>query len=375
MPDAPAVDGVAWNRGPVLLSWAAVRQEQRGRWPGRNVVVHEFAHHLDGLVGEMDGAPAMDDSEAEERWYEVTEAEFLRLVGSARRGEATVLDYYGASNHAEFFAVASECFFELPHAMRARHRELYEALAGFYRQRPHEWLPQSQFERELAEPAAGDRRIVATSAVVQDDAEETTGARGLRPQDRARLKAFRTMQAGDALFALGLQHLDEHRYEDAVRIFTQLIAADPQDEESLAHRALAYLNLGRGEEAQTDCDAALAIDPYDVDALCARAEIHLEQDRPADAVADLNTAILESPNDLDARYLRGRAHLALGRPRRALRDLNRAIMYDPHFPEALVERGRAYQALGWTAEAERDFRRARLLEPGADEFPSLEGRG
>lgn len=363
MPEASAVDGVAWQHGPVLLSWAAVRQEQRGRAPGRNVVIHEFAHHLDGLAGTMDGAPAQRDAAAEREWYAVTEAEFLRLVGSARRGEATVLDYYGASNQAEFFAVASECFFELPHAMRRRHRELYDALAGFYRQSPVEWLPMSAVERELETPPAQRGNTPRSGGKVDDDAQRD--ARGVRPQDRARLKAFRAMNAGDALFALGLQHLDEQRYEDAARIFTQLVEADRSDEESLAHRALAYLNLDRLDEAQADCDAALAIDPYDVDALCARAEIHLYYDRPKDALRDLSSALAESPNDIDARYLRGRANLELGRPRRAISDFTRAIHADEHFADALYDRGRAYEMLGRQAEAERDLRRARLLEPDA----------
>jgi Mlc titration factor MtfA (ptsG expression regulator)/Tfp pilus assembly protein PilF len=360
MPEA-AVDGVAWHHGPVLLSWAAVRQEQRGRAPGRNVVVHEFAHHLDGLAGTMDGAPGQRNAEADRQWYAVTEAEFLRLVGNARRGEATVLDYYGASNQAEFFAVASECFFELPHAMHRRHRELYDALAGFYQQSPVEWLPLSAVERELETPAA--ERGAAKPREATDAAYDV---RGLRPQDRARLKAFRAMSAGDALFALGLQHLDEQRFEDAARIFTQLVEADPSDEESLAHRALAYLNLARLSEAQADCDAALAIDPYDVDALCVRAEICLGEDRPQEAIDDLNEALAESPNDMDARYLRGRAHLALGRPRRAISDLNRAIQADEHFADALYQRGRAYQMLGRQEQAQRDLRRARLLEPNGD---------
>ena len=367
LPEAPAVDGVAWNHGPVLLSWGAVRQEQRGRWPGRNVVVHEFAHHLDGLSGDMDGLPAQEDDDADRQWYAVTEAEFLRLVGNARRGEATVLDYYGASNHAEFFAVSSECFFELPHAMRTRHPELYEALAGFYRQSPADWLPATDLEIGLSPLPTADRRVsVFDDSKSTDEADHSPENRGLRPQDRARLKAFRAMNAGDALFALGLQNLDEQRYQDAARIFSQLVAADPQDEESLAHRAVAYLRLGQFSAAQADCDAALAIDPYDVDALCARAEIHLEQQRPEQALADLNAAVRESPQDVDARFLRGRANLALARPRRAIRDLGRAIMGDPYFAEAFFERSKAYRALGWIVEGDRDLRRAQLLEPDAD---------
>jgi len=53
----------------------------------------------------------------------------------------TLLDHYGATNQAEFFAVATECFFEQPRKMRQRHAELYEVLSGFYRQDPANWPP------------------------------------------------------------------------------------------------------------------------------------------------------------------------------------------------------------------------------------------
>jgi MtfA peptidase len=140
LPDSGALDGVAWQRGPVLVSWAAVRDERRGRSAGSNVVIHEFAHHLDGLNGAMDGVPPLTP-DAEQRWHEVANQEFEWLEDDARRGEPALLDYYGASSPAEFFAVASEAFFEQPHEMRRLHPELYDELAAFYRQDPTQWLP------------------------------------------------------------------------------------------------------------------------------------------------------------------------------------------------------------------------------------------
>ena len=81
-------------------------------------MLHEFAHHLDGLSGAMGGTPMLTTRALRQNWQQITEAEFLSLVGSAQRGEATLLDHYGATNRAEFFAVATECFFERPHAMK-----------------------------------------------------------------------------------------------------------------------------------------------------------------------------------------------------------------------------------------------------------------
>jgi Mlc titration factor MtfA (ptsG expression regulator) len=140
LPDPSPLDGVAWQRGPVLISWAAVRDERRGPSEGRNVVIHEFAHHLDGLNGAMDGIPPLS-AEAEQRWIDVSDQEREWLEEDARRGDRTLLDYDGAANAAEFFAVASERFFELPHALKRRHPELYESLADFYCQDPTTWMP------------------------------------------------------------------------------------------------------------------------------------------------------------------------------------------------------------------------------------------
>ena len=109
--DFDARTGEAWQGGPIILSWNAVLRQGRAPRSGRNVVLHEFAHHMDGLDGTTDGAPPLTDYEFEKKWYRVTAAEYRRLLGFARRGEESLLDHYGATNKAEFFAVATECFF------------------------------------------------------------------------------------------------------------------------------------------------------------------------------------------------------------------------------------------------------------------------
>ncbi|MCG8585029.1 MAG: zinc-dependent peptidase [Pirellulales bacterium] len=131
--------GEAWHRGPIVLAWETVEAEAAGHSQGHNLVAHEFAHYLDGLDGEMDGTPPLAGSEQYANWHRVTQREFERLVHQSQRGAATLLDHYGATNNAEFFAVATECFFERPRELRKRHGELYEALAGFYHQQPAEW--------------------------------------------------------------------------------------------------------------------------------------------------------------------------------------------------------------------------------------------
>jgi MtfA peptidase len=349
---AAAADGVAWLHGPVVLSWARLRRELMGQSPGHNVVLHEFAHHLDGLCGEMDGAPPLGDAKREQQWYAVTEAEYFRLVGNARREEATLLDHYGASNRAEFFAVATECFFELPHELRERHLELYDTLADFYHQSPAEWLPRHE--------TTAERNTDANGQYVDID------LRRRRRNEHARLRALRDLPTADALFAVGLEHLRLEQAEEAVRVFTRLIELDPQDEESLSQRAIAHFRLERYAEALADCNAALAIDPGDVDAWCVRGEVFLREGRVDEALVALNTAVGESPGDAEARVSRARAWLAAGRARKALADLNEALKREPYLAEAHFERGRAHESLGRTREAEQDFKRAALLEPDGD---------
>lgn len=101
-----------------------------------NLVLHEFAHQLDFEDSETDGAPALAARTEYLSWARVMSREFEALRAADQAGTPTVLDTYGATNPAEFFAVATEAFFERPAALRAKQPELYRELARFYRQDP-----------------------------------------------------------------------------------------------------------------------------------------------------------------------------------------------------------------------------------------------
>jgi hypothetical protein len=110
------------------------------------IVLHEFAHLLDFEDGSTTGVPALDGGESPSAgrsrlasWARVLGALFKKLRAGAQNGEEVDLDIYGATNPAEFFAVATESFFERPRAMQGKHPELYEQLKGFYRQDPARW--------------------------------------------------------------------------------------------------------------------------------------------------------------------------------------------------------------------------------------------
>lgn len=146
-----AVTGQAVAQGPVILAWDSVLAEGRDPSMGSNLVIHEFAHQLDMLDGYLDGTLDMTTSAAQ-RWNAVLDSEFTRLQRDVRKGRATFLGDYAASNKTEFFAVASERFFTLPVDLRQIHPQLYSALATGYAIDPSQW-----FEKEMMK---ADRSMV-----------------------------------------------------------------------------------------------------------------------------------------------------------------------------------------------------------------------
>jgi MtfA peptidase len=125
--------GEADAHGPVLIVWDAVLAEARHPGSGHNVVFHEFAHRLDVLDGAMDGTPPMGSIEQSQRWVEVCTAVYEQVV-EGRGGR--VLRSYAGVNPAEFFAVATEAFFDDPLELRHEHPDLYEVLGDYYHQDP-----------------------------------------------------------------------------------------------------------------------------------------------------------------------------------------------------------------------------------------------
>lgn len=133
--------GEAQHRGPVILSWKEIDENARLPGHGVNLVFHEFAHQLDMLNGAFDGTPNLPSNELAERWAKIMDEEYRRLQRAERRHRRTLLDPYGASDPAEFFAVTTECFFDAPHEMHAEYPALYELFRDYYRQDPAKWRP------------------------------------------------------------------------------------------------------------------------------------------------------------------------------------------------------------------------------------------
>jgi len=126
--------GEAWERGPVILSWADIVETLDQ--PGLNVVIHEMAHKLDMLTGAVNGLPPLHRGMTVRNWSRAFNTAYEHLGRQVDRGRPTALDPYAADSPAEFFAVASEVFFETPAVIADTYPAVYVQLRAFYRQDP-----------------------------------------------------------------------------------------------------------------------------------------------------------------------------------------------------------------------------------------------
>jgi len=131
--------GESWDYGKVVLSWQDTLDGAQIPDDGRNVVIHEFAHQLDQENGTANGAPILSKEQNYTEWSHVFNEQFEHLQRHAANGTESLFDYYGATNPAEFFAVASEVFFEQSRQFYHEYPLLYRQLKQFYRVDPVHW--------------------------------------------------------------------------------------------------------------------------------------------------------------------------------------------------------------------------------------------
>jgi Mlc titration factor MtfA (ptsG expression regulator) len=134
-----ALAGESWGFGKIVLSWQDTLEGAYLPADGHNVVIHEFAHQLDQEDGYSNGAPILSNGQSYDCWADVFSDQFQKLQRQVKNRENTIFDYYGATNPAEFFAVASEVFFEKSEALKHQHPKLYQQMSMYYRIDPTVW--------------------------------------------------------------------------------------------------------------------------------------------------------------------------------------------------------------------------------------------
>lgn len=132
--------GEAVWRGPVILSWPDVVAGGRGEAYGDNLVLHEFAHQVDMMNGQFaDGIPPLNSQAELDLWLQVMQPEYQQHVANCQTGQHGVIDCYGATNAAEFFAVVIETFFEKPIPLRTHHTAVYDLMMNYFKIDPAMW--------------------------------------------------------------------------------------------------------------------------------------------------------------------------------------------------------------------------------------------
>ncbi|MCE9629193.1 MAG: zinc-dependent peptidase [Planctomycetia bacterium] len=132
--------GETWSGGSMVLSWPGVLDGGRLRDGPRSVVIHECAHLVDALDGDIDGIPPLPAGDRQ-TWITGMAACRTRFEEALDDGRSTAFDEYAAESDAEFFAVASECFFQDPHRLVRHDRTLYDLLGVVWRQDPKSRVP------------------------------------------------------------------------------------------------------------------------------------------------------------------------------------------------------------------------------------------
>jgi len=132
--------GESWNSGSIVLAWDSVVAGGKNEEDGSNVTLHEFAHQLDQVDGAGDGVPELNGAGSYREWSQVFSKAFKRFQKKLEKGKRTTIDPYGATNPAEFFAVATETFYEKPRQLQESYPDVYQQLKSYYNVDPIEWL-------------------------------------------------------------------------------------------------------------------------------------------------------------------------------------------------------------------------------------------
>jgi MtfA peptidase len=132
--------GESWTTGNLVLSWAQIQRDMSHWQDGHNVILHEFVHQLDAEENTVSGVPRLPNRAAYSNWAQVMTAEYQQLCQAVLKKKRTVMDSYGATHPAEFFAIATETFFEKPQSLHRQHPALYKLLQNYYQLDPRQWF-------------------------------------------------------------------------------------------------------------------------------------------------------------------------------------------------------------------------------------------
>ncbi len=332
--------GQAFQQGEIILSWPDVLSGGRVADDGENVVLHELAHHLDGLDGQMGGSPPGLARDRQDHFHDVFEAALARLRGDLGDGLDTMLLPGAAESTTELFAYGTEAFFERPRELEQWDAELFGCFREFYKVDPREWFV--------------GRSVAVVSSIEDEDEDEDDGAE----EGPAGLPALET---ADQYFARGQELLAEGQWDQAAADFNRCVRMDPSDQEALVWRGRSYLFAGHLDAALADADRACRLDPDDGEAHGLRGMCLTALGQYDDALAAFQQSGSVVADDVEALISRGIAHGEVGNLPAAISDFTDVIEQQPDDAEAWYDRALCHERLGNAEQARADFEQAQKL--------------
>lgn len=344
--------GQAFQGGEIILSWPDALHGGRIADDGENVVLHELAHHLDGLDGHMGGSPPGLSAAEQERFHDVVEASLAQLSreldDSNDDTQPWLLSPAAEESPAELFAYATEVFFERPLDLARRFPDLFAALRGFYKVEPARWFAGSADRSAGANTATPLSRPPAFRPPADDDLP-------------ASAEELPKLPTADDYFTRGCEYFDLGRFDLAEADFHRAVRMKPTDQEAILWRGQASYFLGHVEAALADAERACKLLPSDLEAIALRGMCRAALgDFPA-ALADFDLSTSDKTDDVHLLFARGVTRRELGLWAAAIDDFSKVLRNDPQDAEAYFERAQCYDQLGKQAEAERDLAAARRL--------------
>jgi len=122
--------------------------------------------------------------------------------------------------------------------------------------------------------------------------------------------------------------INKSRYDDAIKLYDQVLKIDPRSVEALNGKGLAFNKLGRYEDAITWFDNSLKIEPNSAQVLNNKGISLANLDRFEEAITMFDKAIKIDPNFVDALYNKGGALAELGKYDEAAIWTNKALEID-----------------------------------------------
>jgi hypothetical protein len=372
--DERVILGQAFQQGEIILSWPDVLSGGRVPHDGENVVLHELAHHLDGLDGQMGGSPPGLSGDRQDHFHRVFEAALARLRCDLADGIDTVLLPAAAENTTELFAYGTEAYFERPRELDEWDGGLFACLAEFYKVDPREWFGASEnededgddntfenenedeYENEDENEDEEEYEYEYENEYEEDEEDEDEVERAGEGADD-----LPELETADQYFARGQELFFEGRWADSAADFNRCVRIDPADQEAIVWRGRCYLYQDHADAALADAERACRLEPDDGEAHALRGMCLAHLGRFGESLAAFARADDAVRDDMDALFYRGIAHAETGDDRNALADFSRVIELDPTDKEAWYERSQCHERMGRHAEAERDLAKAREL--------------